>query len=207
MRLTIAVFANSVKNGMHCVAGKDTASGTWVRPVASTAGAELNHQQCIYVNKYGRFKVKPLQKIEMPLARPAPLIHQPENHLVGEGEWVQRYRVEDVEVQTWLDNPKTLWGPGHRVSYKAIQDGHTSIETSLYLVRVSDLSLEIKGTRRRALFQYAGHQYDLPCTDPHFDDKLAKMNHQNVLCISLAEPYDPWGCNDFYCYKIVATII
>jgi hypothetical protein len=207
VRRTIAIFANSVKHGMHCVAGKDVASGDWIRPVADASGAELNHEQCIYSNKYGRFTVKPLQKIEMTLAAPVPLINQPENHLLGEGEWVQRYKVQDDEVEHWLDHPQTLWGPGNRVSYDAIQARQVSIEASLYLVRVEDLSLQMNGHRRRAIFQYAGCNYDLPCTDPNFDQKIVNPEHQNVLCVSLGEPYDPTGGHNLSCYKIVATVI
>jgi hypothetical protein len=86
MKRTIAIFANSVKHGLHCVAGKDVSSGEWIRPVANASGAELAHDQCVYVNPYGRYTVKPLQKIEMHLASHAPLINQPENYVIADGE-------------------------------------------------------------------------------------------------------------------------
>jgi len=207
MRKTIAVFANSVKHGKHCVAGKDVANGNWIRLVANESGAELNDQQCTYTNKYGSFRAKPLQKVEITLAAPAPLINQPENHLLGEGGWVQRYKVEDTEVDNWLDHPKTLWGLGKCVSYNEILTRQITIEASLYLVRVDHLSLKMNNKQRRAIFQYAGYNYDLPCTDPSFDQKLATVAHQNVICVSLGEPYDREGGHNLFCYKIVAAII
>ena len=40
MRKVIVVFANSVKHGKHCVAGKDVQSKKWIRPVSNAEGAE-----------------------------------------------------------------------------------------------------------------------------------------------------------------------
>lgn len=207
MNRTIAIFANSVKHGMHCVAGKDVSNKNWIRPVANVSGAELDHDQCVYVNPYGRFTVKPLQKIEMSLISPAPLINQPENYLIAENEWVQRYNVDKDDVVNWLDYPDSLWGQGNKVSYDDILSGDVVINASLYLVSVEALRLERKGNRRRAIFQYSGCQYDLPCTDPNFDKQVVDPQHQGVLCISLGEAFTPKEGSNLFCYKIVATII
>jgi len=70
---TIVIFANSVKHGQHCVAGKSLATGQWIRPVADANGKELDHEQAKYRNPYGRYLVKPLQKIQMELGANVPL--------------------------------------------------------------------------------------------------------------------------------------
>lgn len=128
MRKTIVVFANSVKHGKHCVAGKDIGTGKWIRPVGSAEGAELDQDQCMYVNPYGKFLVKPLQKVEIDLTRHSPLINQPENYLVGNGEWNQKYRIEAPEVAHYLDTPGTLWGTGNRVIFSQIESGAINIQ-------------------------------------------------------------------------------
>jgi len=127
MNTTIVIFANSVKHGKHCVAGKVVGSQQWIRPVSDMNGAELSDQQCLYENPHGRFKVKPLQKIEMKLSRPAPLLSQPENHLISDEIWHQKYRIEKNEVSNYLDTPDSLWGTGNREriysSVKLITEG------------------------------------------------------------------------------------
>ncbi len=98
MNTTIIIFENSVKHGKHCVAGKEVDTQQWIRPVSDEYGAELSDTQCLYENPHGRFKVKPLQKIEMNLAQHVPLKNQPENHIISNQIWQQRYRIEDPEI-------------------------------------------------------------------------------------------------------------
>lgn len=208
MRKLIVVFANSVKHGKHCVAGKEVQTKKWIRPVSNVDGAELDDHQCKYGNPYGKFKVKPLQKIEIDVAQHSPLIHQPENYLIGNGEWSQKYKIEPFEVMEYLDFPDALWGTENRIIFSSIESREIQIAQSLYLVKVDDLriyrNIEYK---RRASFVYNGNSYDLPVTDPNFDAHIDYPQHQNVLCVSLGEKYDPNEGENYSCYKIVAAII
>lgn len=208
MSTTIVIFANSVKHGKHCVAGKMINTQKWVRPVSDIHGAELSDTQCLYENPHGRFKVKPLQKIEMNLTQHAPLINQPENYVSSDQIWQQRYRIKDAEITNYLDAPDTLWGTENRVNYAQIEANIVNIEQSLYLVQVSDLQLNktVDG-KRRAVFNYAGISYDLPVTDPNFEKLLDDPQYQQILCVSLAEKYDPAGGVNYSCHKIVATVL
>ncbi|MGQ0592727.1 MAG: dual OB domain-containing protein [Gammaproteobacteria bacterium] len=208
MRKVIVVFANSVKHGKHCVAGKDVQTRQWIRPVSDVGGSELDHHQCVCVNPYGTFAVKPLQKVEIGIASHCPLVNQPENYLVGGDEWNQRYKVEPAEVAEYLDAPDSLWGIGNRVTFSSIESGILQIEQSLYLVKVDDLKIyKNPDNKRRASFFYNGNGYDLPVTDPNFENHLNNPQHQGVLCVSLGEKHDPSGGENYSCYKIVATII
>lgn len=208
MRKVIVVFANSVKHGKHCVAGKDVQTGQWIRPVGDTAGAELDHNQCICANPYGRYIVKPLQKVEIELKAHSLLANQPENFLVGDAKWTQRYKIEAHEVINYLDTPETLWGTGNRVVFSQIEDGTVQITQSLYLVKVDNFEIyKNMDNKRRASFSYNGNNYDLPVTDPNFENHLQNPQHQSILCVSLGEKHDPTGGKNYSCYKIVATII
>jgi hypothetical protein len=207
MNKIIVIFANSVKHGKHCVAGKIINSHQWVRPVSDIEGAELSDQQCTYQNPYGKFKVKPLQKIEINLSRHAPLLSQPENYLISDQVWQQRYSIENHEIEHYLDFPSDLWGAGNRVSYFEIETGAINISQSLYLVRVEDLQLNVIDGKRRAIFKYSGISYNLPVTDPHFEEQMNQPNNQGILCVSLGEKFDPMGGGNYSCYKIVATIL
>lgn len=200
---TIVVFANSVKHGQHCVAGKSLSTGQWIRPVADASGRELDHEQAKYRNPYGRYLVKPLQKIQMELGVNVPLHHQPENYLLTDTEWLQEYKIEPQEVPRFLDSPADLWGHGHAVDASMISLGVVTVQQSLYLIHVPDLHLyRNEENKRRVSLSYNGSSYDLPVTDPSFDALLSgeKESH-GFVCVSLGEEYN--GRH----YKIAATII
>jgi hypothetical protein len=198
---TIVILANSVKHGNHCVAGKCTMTKSWIRPVSDISGAELTNDQSKYKNPHGEFTVKPKQKIEMLFSQHAPLLNQPENYLISNVKWEQRFRIEDNELEEYLDHPTSLWGVGDRVQYEDIENGNTTIEQSLYLVKVEDLRLSKPNNHRRAEFSYNGMQYSLAATDPNFDKFLnEECGFQGILCISLGENFRG------SCYKLVATI-
>lgn len=200
MKKTIVVFANSVKHGNHCVAGKDVETREWIRPVADADGKELGY-------KHGEHTVKPLQKVKIELAERAPLPNQPENFVVGGVQWIQRGKIGNNEISDYLDEPKTLWGTGDKIPYSEIKNGTIRITQSLYLVRVKDLQIHKNQRNKwRALFSYRGNDYDLSVTDPNFDSHLQNPQHQGILCVSLGEKFRPTHSEEDYCYKIVAAI-
>ena len=203
MRKTIIVFANSVKHGKHCVAGKCIATGQWVRPVSDISGTELRNEQSTYTNKYGQYMVKPKQKIEMNFQSHAPLLHQPDNYLIdNNSQWQQRFKIEDNEISQYLDTPTSLWGKYNHIPYSLIASRKVVISQSLYLIQTENLTLYRKVNKRRASFNYNGIKYDFPVTDPNFDKITAERNIlSGILCISLGEEFNG------NCYKIVATIL
>ncbi|CAA6804543.1 MAG: Unknown protein [uncultured Sulfurovum sp.] len=202
MKKTIVIFANSIKHQKHCVAGKCILTKQWVRPVSNIQGRELTSQQTTYVNKYGTYLVKPKQKIEMNFNSHAPILHQPENYLIDNSPWQQRYKIEDSEVNQYLDAPTSLWGTTNKVEYSRINSKMIVIPQSLYLIQTKGLTLyKTKEDKRRASFNYNSIAYDFPVTDPNFDKiRTEGMNTFGILCISLGENFNG------YCYKIVATI-
>lgn len=200
--ITIVILANSIKHNQHCVAGKCIDNKQWIRPVSNSNGGELTHEQAMCKNPHGMFNVKPLQKVRMVLASPAPLANQPENYVIDNSVWIQNYKIEDNELASYLDAPLDLWGGSDRVPYSMIQTGLFRINQSLYLVRVENLNLyKTDDDRRRASFNYNGIEYNLAVTDPNFDRILQNNPDLNsILCISLGEQYNG------NCYKLVATI-
>lgn len=199
---TIVVLANSIKHHQHCVAGKCIITKEWVRPVSTMEGAELDQAQSTYHNPHGNFVVKPMQKIEMIFHSLAPLINQPENHLISEQQWQQRYRISEHELSLYLDHPMDIWGQGDRVNYEGIVQKKIKIPQSLYLVQVCNLVLyKNEYEKRRAKFLYNEVSYDLAVTDPSFDKRLSEGNAgMGILCISLGEEYQG------SCFKLVATV-
>lgn len=197
------IFANSIKHGQHCVAGKTLEGKQWVRPVSDSEGKELTHSQAKCRNPHGTFNVKPLQKVTIGLSGHVPLINQPENYLIDGSVWQQKYTLDDHHIINFLDYPSDLWGKDDRVRYELIKSGQLVISQSLYLVQVSNLSLYVSqfNNKRRASFKYNGCEYDLPVTDPRFDSVVLDTSAiKGILCISLGEEFEG------NCYKLVATI-
>ena len=194
MNTTIIIFANSVKHGGYCIAGKDELFHQWVRLVSNVEGKELDH----------RFKgIQPLQKIEMNFPKHVPLMTQPENHLMPE-KLYSAGRLKISDLINYLDTPNSLWGRKNCVGHAQV----INITHSLYLVKVCDLHLfRTSEGKRRARFNYAGICYNLPVTDPNFEQHLVKPEHREILCVSLGEKYDPAGGENYSHYKIVATIL
>ncbi len=187
MKKVIAVFANSIKHHKHCVAGKDVATNEWVRAVSDANGTELTDDQCKSANPHGEFRAKPLQKIEMEFVAHAPLLHQPENFVISNARWQQKYTLKPDEITAFLDHPETLWGMENKVDYSAIATNQLEIEQSLYLIKVENVKFHVTtNAKRKISFIYNGNHYDLPVTDPQFDELLNnKLQHQEILCVSL----------------------
>lgn len=203
MKKTIVVFANSIKHNKHCVAGKCIETGEWIRPVSHISGTELTNEQSTYTNKYGQFMVKPKQKIEMNFQSHAPLLHQPDNYLIDNSNWQQRFKIEDSEINQYLDNPTSIWGKNNYIPYYLIASKEIVISQSLYLIQAENLILYTPEEKKRcATFDYNAVKYDFPVTDPNFDKiKAEGQSLSGILCISLGEEFNG------KCYKIVATIL
>ena len=213
MKKEIVVFANSVRSGKHCVAGKEIESKQWIRPV-SPNGGEISTAQCTVSD--GKGPVRPLQKIEIDVDGSYTSIkHQPENWLIGNDEWEHIGEITSGEIGPYLDSPDTLWGTGDRVPYSEIKDGNMTIEQSLYLVKASELqlyprTLYSERIQMRVSFSYKRERYDLSLTDPAFKEPRDWPHYQKegVLCVSLAgEKFESPKDMNYYYFKIAAALI
>ena len=133
----IVVFANSVKHGNSCVAGKCMKTGEWIRPVSNDQGGEISNEQTVKVSGY---RLQILDKVKVDLSHHAPLNHQTENYVINKTPWTDEFFIKKEEVTKYLDSPQDLWGEGDRVSHDDIKDNQL-IKNSLYLVQVHQLEL------------------------------------------------------------------
>lgn len=196
----LVILAKSIKHQAYCVAGKCLASGQWVRPVSSATGGAITSQQSQVTNPYGTYPLKVLQNVEIDFSSHCPLINQPENYLISNKVWLQRFTTLPTNLGHYLDSPISLWGQSDRVPYMLIRLGMVPVPQSLYLVKVTNLKLYINTFhKRRASFTYNSVNYDLAVTDPNFSS-LIIGNLQNILCISLGENHQG------SCFKLVASI-
>ena len=202
MTKILVIFANSVKHHQHCVAGKDIITKEWIRPVGDKNGCELRDEQTKYQNKYGKYLVKPLQKMQIEFLEKSPLLQQPENYVISNKIWTQQYKINKEEIEFFVDNPNDLWLDGisytDRVNYQLIQNNTIQITQSLYLIKVD--VCQIDKLNRRAIFNHKNITYNLAITDPNI--QYIDTNQKSYyLVISLGEEFKG------YCYKLVACIL
>jgi|APSaa5957512493_1039668.scaffolds.fasta_scaffold08809_1 hypothetical protein len=208
MKQKIVIFANSVKHGNHCVAGKSIETKKWYRPVPSSDGGALKDSQIRYFNNYGpQRSVKHLQIIIMDFTQNVPLYFQPENYEITDIPWQQEYKIDLKDISDYLDHPATLWGEGDSVESQLILNHKVPVEQSLYLIKTNQIKLErpVYGGKphNKVSFVYNGIDYTLSCTDKNFDSLFNENEVQNnkYLCISLGEKF-----NNKH-YKLVAGLI
>jgi hypothetical protein len=237
MKVTFICLANSRKLGGRCVAGIRTDGGGWIRPVSPQPSGTLSRRHCTLDN---RNEANPLDvvEIEVTAARPEP--HQPENWVLGRERWrfldwifgipswhrigrVQAARAFQSLEGFLSSGPDLLGNPGDRVSYDHLKD--KSAPASLELIQPSNVSWHITessaGRRQtRAHFQLSGQHYDLPITDPQWEQRLSYLtygthhraaadvapDHRLLFTISLGEPfYGNYPAGE--CFKLVAAVL
>jgi hypothetical protein len=127
IKKTIVVLAKSIKHKQYCVAGKDIISKEWISPVSDVNGAELSEQQSKCTNNQWQAQGKPpynskvLQKLEINFLQHAPLLNQPENHVVSEDIWQHKFNISEQDLEIYLDEPESLWGDGDSIEYSRLK--------------------------------------------------------------------------------------
>lgn len=224
----ILVLANSVKKGVHCVAGRevvgnglDASYGAWIRPVSRMGEGELTSAHCALQNS---MQPRIWDVVDVSLDAHEGSCAQPENWYIDpETRWVKIGERSTLGLPPiHADTPPDLWldraGPSDRIAPATLSALNRN--QSLYLVAVADFRLAIewnawKGRHaRRACFTYCGQSYRLSMTDPDMErycrpfppsgeDRTVELSTggEKLLCVSLSAPF---GGNH---YKIVATVL
>lgn len=213
----IVCLANSTKKGGRCIAGKDTKTGEWIRPVGDRESAAVLPEE--YTYKEGGV-CQPLDIVKIPFLRADPRQHQTENHVIAPGYWTKAGELKWRELIAFLDEPKSLWlnvshtQPGSNDCIPKNQAA--TLSDSLLLIEPEDFTVHV-GVERpgspyakrgvRGEFKYRRTYYSLRITDPEIDTIFRRKGDgdyqlKNVyVCISLTEPFD-----DNRCHKLVAAI-
>ncbi|MCF7837614.1 MAG: hypothetical protein K9N49_03200 [Candidatus Marinimicrobia bacterium] len=235
MKKRLLILANSVRRGGHCIAGREFLQrdgkwsyGGWIRPVSQAGEGEVHTQDCLLTSGT---QPAVLDVVDVTLTGKQDCPHQPENYLIDSAERWHRIgtmvgkslrAVEETPAHLWLQ-PDTR---SDRIHTNATITSLTPFQ-SLYLIRPSNLRFRIweaidkfRGgphKNRRAIFTYAGTEYDMPITDPTMETRyfqpfpdvnqppreIAPKHPPNCLMVvSLTVPF-----TDGYHYKVAATIL
>lgn len=203
MNYTVAVLTMSSKNGGYCVAGVDVENGNLIRLVSDDIGTH-GALSCDDVKYQNGSRCKPLDVVQVPVIRAAPIEYQPENVLVDTKKCWKK--IKTILLKDILE----IHPPEHHAFLLGDQDPSITeaeikkVGLSLILVKVSDLTIEHPHEKStKAAFTYYNTRYNnISVTDPDYYDVQDHWHVGNaVLVMSLPDiPY-----NGKY-YKFVAKI-
>jgi hypothetical protein len=200
--IEVAILTKSSKNGGYCVAGIETTSGNWIRLVSSeikSHGALSNqNMKC-----QDRSVCQVLDVVRVPVLRPAPNDHQPENILIDEDRFWEKVGYLSVDELLTLhpaENHPNLLG---NIYPYITEERIGTVGRSLILVEVYNLVISHPNeTSTKASFNYKFNQYDnIAVTD--WDYRHADANFDKaILVMSLPDiPY-----NERRYYKFIAKV-
>ena len=202
----VLCLAYSRKINAQCVAGLRLDTLEWVRPVSSTEHGALSAAACRL--DVGRAP-KPLDVIRIPLSRPRPEPHQPENWLIADSQWqlVDELTVRTAEgylEKSLLPGPSLLGDTADSIDWDWIQAN--GVDASLGIVKVHPSFYVNHWGKLRAEFALQLSGYDLAVTDlsPWTGDARRpefRVQSDWYLTVSLGERYD----RNNRAYKLVAA--
>lgn len=212
----IACLAASLKHGGFCYAGKDVATGEWIRPISDADGHAISAYYRV-VGKADPAKVGDI--LAMKIGQYLGEGYQTENYAHVKEHWRRVGTFSYSEAQEMCDEPVSLWADGrstkHGIRDEISETEASEFDFSLCLIEVDDLTVicsdegydDVK-KRLRADFTYRGTRYRLRITDPeHFNYDMGEHEiGRALLCCSLAEPFE-WDDGSRHISKLVAAIL
>ena len=205
----IVCLANSRmrRNGYKCIAGKDIASGDWIRPVVNKSEAGLSWDERRYEDGSDP---KVLDVIEVPLLGSYPHgCHHSENWLLDSGDCLKRAskpflikqralasvvsddclrrgRITWYDLAELVDDPEELWGGEDVYGDRVEVDRIGKYSHSLYLIKLQSMMLMISWGKVRGEFSYHNNNYDFVVTDPEVENCIKKSESQDLNTL------EPW---------------
>lgn len=161
MEKEIIVLAKSSKHGEFCIAGIDTSTGEWVRPVSNNPLYEgsVPHDDIRYADGT---ELQVLDKVKIKFLSHSPSRSQPENYLYDSRCPWEKTDIstiqEVIDSRGYDDNDIIFYNLNHIVTEDEIIEG----QPSLLLVRVNRPYIFIKTFERKKIklnFEYNNDNY------------------------------------------------
>lgn len=215
----IICLANSWKRGERCIAGLETATYRWLRPVCSQYPEDGRVPKAMRL--VGDREPRLLDILDIPLDKTGPDFgFECENVTVLAGKWRKVGAVEPVDLLPYCSNAAyILHNPEHYVEVSWLQSLPFEQRQTLQLVYASQLRVyreinpEGRPRWRGTIITPQGLVLSqLSVTDPQFFQRLewGKMpQYPCLVTVSLSMPYRPsedWDRGD-RCWKLIAGAI
>ena len=210
---SIICLANSYKGGgRRCIAGIDSKTGEWVRPISRGAEKAIDWS----IRKVDEAEPKILDVLEIPLEDSGPdEEYQPENRFLTSGRWQKIGQLEPQDLLKYCeDDSVILHNHQDYVSPELLSEKASSERKSLQLIHSENAKFNrdlYDNKKWRVCFQYGRKKYlDLKLTDVVLSDRLRKnekISNECILTISLATPWRRDEKTPERCYKMVAGVV
>ena len=213
----IICLANSRKHGGRCIAGIETSSGAWVRPVSDLDDGRVERKERLIDG------LEPAlgEVLELPLAEEGPNFDfESENRSILYGPWRRVGTVPVDEIFSFRSSdPIVLHNDENFVMVQYLQTLPFAERRTLQLVAVSDFTAFSAGFSpnggrkwRGAFTAGSGARLAGMITDPILVEKLEngyRPSPRALLTMSLSMPYRPeeWSSKEVPCWKLIAAYI
>jgi len=213
MHREIVILAKSLKHGEYCIAGVDTTTGEWIRPITSNSAHEGSVPLNDIIFENGN-EVQILDKVKINILSHNPTISQPENYIYDSTMTWKKTGVSSVKEVIAFRGYDRVDNIFYN-SKKDVSEGELSGQPSLLLVNVKNSYIFIKtfeegNPRIQFNFEYNNIEYKyLKISDEIIRNALANKfdgsyyRRENLpVVFSLTDKYDKTGKY----YKMVAQM-
>lgn len=207
----IIVLAKSSKHSEYCIAGIDTTTGEWVRPVSDNISSEgaVPLEQITYQDGS---ELQVLDIVSIQFIKPVPTKSQPENYLYDPDHcWVKtgHATIEEVIQKRGYDDVEEIFYNTDKV----VSEEEIDYSPSLLLLRVENPKIYIKTFESQKIdlnFKYRNTWYnffrisDIQIKQQYTDKEDGKYSCgiSRIVVLSLTGKYE--GSGKYY--KMVAHI-
>ncbi|QNO15934.1 hypothetical protein HYG86_14740 [Alkalicella caledoniensis] len=180
MEKEIIVLAKSSKQGEYCIAGIDTSTGEWIRPISNNAAKEGSVPIGDITYENGT-QVEILDKVRIRFSSHAPSRSQPENYIYDSSYyWSKegRYTFSQVLNIRGYDKPEMIFYN----AYRRVPEVEIGGEPSLLLVNIQEPTVVINtdGFRRKISLNFVYNNtryYDFSISDSYIKGQY--NNHRD----------------------------
>lgn len=228
----IVILANSRRHNGHCIAGKDIATGEWIRPINTLGRSQIRQDQSTFLDEDLKILTgspsgpQLLDCVRIGFEGRCPLYYQPENIAIDGLTWERRSSFAYSRIHELIDPPEICCLQDTDPYYKMIPAKDLigkPPKSSLSFIRLRqqannvtiDHTLSQAGNPQHRLgFDYGSKRYDLPITDYRYENLVAQSGNDDArifndafITIGLGEKYSPYDTKLDLHYRFIVGII
>jgi hypothetical protein len=228
----IVILANSRRHNGHCIAGKDIATGEWIRPINTLGRGQIRQDPSAFLDEDLKTLTgspsgpQLLDCVRIGFEGRCPLYYQPENIAIDGLTWERRSSFAYSRIHELIDPPETCCLQDTDPYYKTIPAkdllAHPAT-TSLSFIRlhlqsnnvvISHTTSQAGNPQHRLAFNYGVKRYNLPITDYRYEQLVAQSANDDAgifndcfVTIGLGEKYSPYDTKLELHYRFIVGII
>ena len=228
----IVILANSRRHDGHCIAGKDIATGEWIRPINILGRGKIRSDQAAFLKEdfqplgLDNFGPQLLDCVRVGFGNDCPLYYQPENKFIDGNAWEKTGRFSPHRISELIDKAEHCFlrdTDTHHAYIPAIElvTAPPAISLNfLHLTRRAN-NVEIihttkqgKNPQHRLKFDYGSKSYNLVITDYRYESLVAQSKNDDArffddfyITLGLGEKFSPYDTNLELHYRFIVGIV